>query len=234
MKILALDTSTPFATVAITKRGETTAESNLAPVSTHTKTLLPEVVRLLNETGIDPKDLDLVAVGLGPGSFTGLRIGLSTAKGLAWAAQKPLIGVPTLDAMAQAYPIGPGQICPIIDARKNQVYAALYQPSITGGWQRTTDFNAFTIDQLADVIQTETVFFGPAVNRYGEAWANALGDKFKRGDPKLDAPKASTIAQLSTELLATGTETNPARIVPIYIRPPDIRPPKNKGITVYR
>lgn len=223
MKILAIDTSTPAAGVALMDGGTVLAESNLDSGITHSRTLLPEVKRLLDEFGIEIRDLTLVAVGLGPGSFTGLRIGLAVAKGLAWAARIPLVGVPTLDALARGYPGDADQICPFLDARRNQVYAALYRPSATGVFERTTEIQAYSIEDLAAVIAQQTVFFGPGVDHYGRELARILGDKWIRDDQALDLVPGSAIGQLAADLYLKGTETDPGRILPLYVRQPVIR-----------
>ncbi len=228
MKILALDTSTLAATMALVDDSEVLAESNLPPGRTHSTTLLPEIRRILKDRALEVRDLDLIAVGLGPGSFTGLRIGLAAAKGLAWAAGKPLVGVPTLDALAMNHPPARTRICPLVDARKGQVYAALFEPDGAGGWQRTMEDGAFTPDELAALIKEDTVFFGEGARTWEESLSRTLGALFLRGEEHLDYPHAAGAARLAVSRYAQGTETDPARIVPRDIRPPDIRAPKEK------
>jgi tRNA threonylcarbamoyladenosine biosynthesis protein TsaB len=228
VNILALDTSTLAATMALTEDHKVLAESNLPPGRTHSTTLLPEIRRMLKEHTLDVRDVDLFAVGLGPGSFTGLRIGLAAAKGLAWAAGKPLVGVPTLDALARNHPPAQTRICPLLDARKGQVYAALFEPDEAGGWKRTMEEEAFTPDELAALIHEETVFFGEGVRTWEESLSQLLGAFFLRGEDNLDYPRAEAVARLAVHLFYEGTETDPAGIVPRYIRPPDIRAPKVK------
>ncbi len=225
MKILALETATLAGSAALVEGGRILAESNLAPGRTHSSTLLPEIQKVLQEAGMSATDLDIVAVGLGPGSFTGLRIGLAIAKGLAWAAGKPLVGVPTLDAMARAVQPGDGGIiCPVIDARKGQVYAAMYRPS-GPLWERLTDYEALTPDGLAGIISEPVVFFGEGVRTWGGVISESLGPLFIRGDEAFDFPRAVNVAAEAEMLYDRGMAADPADVAPLYVRPPDIKPP---------
>ena len=225
MIVLALDTSTARGSLALVEEGRDPVEAYLTPGTTHSKTLLPEIDRLLSGRGLTPAGLDLIAVGLGPGSFTGLRIGLAAAKGLAWAAGKPLIGVPTLDALAQGYSGEAVQVCPLLDARKGQFYTALYKPGLNGAPERQSDFLALTPEDLTEFIQEETVFFGEGLSIWGPALAEQLGTKYRRGPESLDHPRAALTAKRAVYLWQQGAETDPANIIPMYVRPPDIRVP---------
>ena len=224
MKALALDTSTLAASLALVDGPDVLAESNMPPTRTHSRILLPEIQRLLARVGLVIHDLDFIAVGLGPGSFTGLRIGLSAAKGLAWAAKKPLVGVPTLDALVRGLaPEDVIQACPLIDARKGQVYSALYRPDSEGRWDRRSEWGAYTAASLRDLIFEETVFFGEGARTWGRDLADLLGPLYTRGPEELDRPRAVHAAGEAFDLLARGVDTDPARVIPIYVRPPDIR-----------
>jgi len=205
--------------VALVDENKTLAELIVAEGLTHSRTLLPSVERLLSETGMSVSDLDLIAVTVGPGSFTGLRIGLSAAKGLAWAAQKPLVGVPSLDTLARNLTPGPRQFCPMIDARKGEVYAALYKFSSGDTIQRLTEFGAFKPERLAELIKEETAFFGDAARTWGRVLSDTLGPLYIRAPQELDYPRAAITARLGMALFAEGVESDPALIVPLYIRP---------------
>ncbi|MBW1711044.1 MAG: tRNA (adenosine(37)-N6)-threonylcarbamoyltransferase complex dimerization subunit type 1 TsaB [Deltaproteobacteria bacterium] len=219
MITLALETSTALGSVALVDEAGTLAESIEPEGLTHSRTLLPSANRLLSETGLTLQDLDLIAVTVGPGSFTGLRIGLSVAKGLAWAAGKPLVGVPSLDTLAQNLPPEPHQFCPMIDARKGEVYAALYRFNSNETIRRLTDFGTFKPDKLAELIQAETVFFGDGARTWGKVLSEGLGPRYIRANKDLDFPHAAVTARLGMSLFAEGTESDPALIRPIYIRP---------------
>ena len=128
MKTLAIESSAQAASVALVEDGRLIAETIQHAGLTHSKTLLPMIHGLLNGLGLQVADVDKIAVASGPGSFTGIRIGVATAKGLAFAADRLLIGVSSLEAMAhQAKHLGPGLITPVMDARRNQVYNALFR-----------------------------------------------------------------------------------------------------------
>ncbi|MDY6850705.1 MAG: tRNA (adenosine(37)-N6)-threonylcarbamoyltransferase complex dimerization subunit type 1 TsaB [Thermodesulfobacteriota bacterium] len=226
MKALALDTATPAGSAALVQGSAVLAESNLPPGKTHSRTLVPEIQRLLTRLGLTVHDLDLVAVGLGPGSFTGLRIGLAVAKGLAWAAGKPLVGVPSLDALVWGLPPRPIQACPMLDARRGRVYAALYRSSgAEGAWKRQTEFTAHTLRTLAELVREETVFIGEAGKAWSRPLADELGPLFRAGPEDLVSPRAAQVARVAFDLFNQGVKTDPARIMPLYIRPPYIRPP---------
>ena len=175
MIVLALDTATRAPSVAVVDGETVLAESSLAPGETHSRTLLPLVKTLLDGAGLTFPELDLLAVGTGPGSFTGLRIGLAAAKGLAWAAGKPLVGVPTLDALALAWSGGEETVCTLIDARKGQLYAALYDLDGSESRQRRLDFGVYDVEELAGLITGETVFFGDGARAWGQALSDRLG-----------------------------------------------------------
>lgn len=220
MKALALDTATPAGSAALVEGAVVLAESNLPPGKTHSRTLVPEIQRLLARLDLTVHDLDFIAVGLGPGSFTGLRIGLAVAKGLAWAAGKPLVGVPSLDALVRGLPPQPIQACPMLDARKGQTYAALYRTGAQGAWERRTEFRAHTLRTLAELVREETVFIGEGGTTWGQALADKLGPLFRPGPEDLVHPRAAQVARAAFDLLNQGVETDPARVMPLYIRPP--------------
>ena len=127
MRILAIESSSLVASVAIVEDGVTLAEYTANFKMTHSQTLLPMIDSMVSLFGIDLSTIDAIAVSGGPGSFTGLRIGSATAKGLGLALDKPLIHVPTLDGTAYNLYGAKGLICPIMDARRNQVYTGIYR-----------------------------------------------------------------------------------------------------------
>jgi len=225
MKILALDTSSPVGSLAVAEGRTVLTESSLPRSVTFSRTLIPEIKRILDETGLTVPDLDALTLGLGPGSFTGLRIGLAAAKGLAWAAGRPLIGVPTLEAMVRGLPPRPFQACPLLPARRDLVYAALYQTGPDGRWERRSDFASFAPEDLVQIIQEETVFFGIGLETCGRVLADGLGPLFRAGPKELDHPRAVWVIQTALDMLERGAETDPVKITPLYIRPPDLREP---------
>jgi len=131
MLILSFESSAKAASVALVRNGQLVSQSTQCSTLTHSRTLLPMAEDMLKNTELTLKDVDVLAVAHGPGSFTGIRIGVSTVKGLAWGAQKPCVGVSTLEAMAWHGVAAGGIICPVMDARRSQVYNALFE--IRGG-----------------------------------------------------------------------------------------------------
>lgn len=151
MKILALEASAVAASVALTEDEALLAQSFQNTGLTHSRTLMPMCEDLLKHVGMTVKDVDLIAVAAGPGSFTGLRIGVSTAKGLAWAAEKFCCGVSTLEAMAWTVAHVGGEICPVMDARREQVYNARFRAE-NGRPVRLTEDRAISLEALKEEI----------------------------------------------------------------------------------
>jgi len=148
MRILAIETSAKAASAALLEDGKLLAQNMQNAGLTHSRTLLPMVHALLDGVALEVKDVDKIAVAHGPGSFTGLRIGVATAKGLAWGLDKPLVGVSSLEAMAhQAVHLGDAIICPVMDARRDQVYNALFECR-DGTLRRLTEDRAIAIEEL--------------------------------------------------------------------------------------
>lgn len=148
MLILALESSAKAASVALVRDDEVVAQYSQCCGLTHSCTLLPMVEDMLKNTGTKIKDIELMAVAHGPGSFTGIRIGVSTLKGLAWASEKKCVGVSTLEAMAWHGALRGGIICPVMDARRSQVYNALFE-IVDGKPLRLTPDRAISLEELA-------------------------------------------------------------------------------------
>ena len=148
MRILAFETSAKAASVALLEDGKLLAESYQNTGLTHSQTLMVMAQDMLNTLALTPGDVDVVAVAAGPGSFTGVRIGVAAAKGFAWGRELPCVGVSTLDAMAQQARLFEGIVCCAMDARREQVYNALF--SCHGGvLTRLTEDRALSLDDLA-------------------------------------------------------------------------------------
>ena len=224
MLILGLDTSTRAGSVAIVEAGRIRAELNLAGPLDHSERLLPSVDFLLGRLGLAPTDLDAVAVTRGPGSFTGVRVGLATAAGLARAAGIPAVGVPTLEALAHAVPSpGPGRwICPCIDAGRREIYAAAFEAG-EGGLQprlpATVEPPAAWLERLPDLPAT---FVGDGAESYRELLRRAGCDWVCGSGPWF---LGATVARLAQGRLQAG-EADP--LEPLYLRPPDARKAERK------
>ncbi len=215
--ILAIETASPAGGVAIV--GKTVyAEVFLATSLTHSRRLLTAVDYLLHHLELDLEDLSGVAVSIGPGSFTGLRIGLATAKGLALATGLPLVGIETLKALAAQAPFFPGLICPCLDARRRQVYTAIYR------WEgkRLEEILAPALmapEKLLTHLKGKVLFLGDALKAYGKLWAQALGEDFETAPAQSLWPRAATVGLLGRAKILAGQEDDPHRLVPLYLRP---------------
>lgn len=155
MYLLSFESSAKAASVALTKDGELVAEYNQCSALTHSRTLLPMAEDLLKNTGLEMKDIDLFACAHGPGSFTGIRIGVATVKGLTWALEKPCVGVSTLEAMAWNGTAAGGIVCPVMDARRSQVYNAVFEIR-NGRPERLREDRAISTDELTDDLRSLT------------------------------------------------------------------------------
>jgi tRNA threonylcarbamoyladenosine biosynthesis protein TsaB len=219
VKILAVDTSTSLGTIALVDGPVVRAELALNVSATHNQRLLPGIHRLLNDVGWPLEILDALAIGLGPGSFTGLRIGMSVMKGLAFATGKPLAGVPTLDALAANVALAPCTICPVMDARKGEVYTALYRGGEGRDLERLTAYQVMKPQRFADFITGKTVLLGDGLLRYSDVLAAALGDRLVRAPAHLNAIRGASIGWLAMERLRRGLAEEISTCTPLYIRP---------------
>ncbi len=216
--ILSLETSTGCGSIALTRNGRLLAETTAQPEMTHSRRLLGTVAWIMQVTGVDWSEIDGIGVSLGPGSFTGLRIGLAAAQGLALSADIPLIGVETLDALALTCTGVTDRICPVLDARKQEVYAALYESGKgTSGYPvRLSADQVVAPDKLAEMIDEPTVLAGPAVAVYKEVFTkNSL---IRVLPATLSHPRALYVGLLAEQMLVNGVRSNPALISPKYVR----------------
>jgi tRNA threonylcarbamoyladenosine biosynthesis protein TsaB len=170
MKILALDTATNSCSVAATDDGALSAELTIRKNQTHSKHLMELIHSVLEIAGFGVADLDGLAVTIGPGSFTGLRIGISTIKGLAHALDKPVVGVSTLEALAWQCGQTSYLICPLLDARKGEVYAATYRFNADQLVQKTSA-RAMIPEAIAEEVKSPCVFIGTGARLYRKSIA---------------------------------------------------------------
>jgi len=233
--ILGIDTSTKVATVALIREDQLLGETSLHTGTNHSQKLLPLIEELLWLCQVQPKQLQAVAVALGPGSFTGLRIGLATGKGLASALEIPLVGIPTLDGLAYNLAGAGGIVCPVLDARKKQVYAAIYswtgacsREGTHGKMERITDYVVASPEELATNIlalprEGPVHFLGDGVPVYQEIFRELLQDReiiFTHQPNSL--ARGSQIAWLGLERFKAEGENLLGRdfhsLTPLYLR----------------
>ena len=201
MIILSIDSSTPVAGIAVSDGSKLLGEVMINTQNTHSEKLMPMVQQILNDLQMNIKQVDAVAVTCGPGSFTGLRIGMATAKGIVQGGGKKLIAIPTLDCLAQNLNHYPGVICPIMNAQKKQVYTALYRAGETN-LERLSDYQAIEADKLADQLLelNETVWFtGDGVEAFAEVFQAKLGDRCRFADGNTVLPRAGAVAMLAAQ-----------------------------------
>jgi tRNA threonylcarbamoyladenosine biosynthesis protein TsaB len=218
VKILALETSTLAGSIAIVDDSYgLISEVRVNLKIAHAERLMPSIQWILGASRMSIDEIDAFAVSIGPGSFTGLRIGLSTVKGLSYAAKKPIVPVQTLDAFARSLPYCSYMICPIFDARKSQVYAALYK------WEKNEcrkvmDEIAVELDTLLENINGPVVFLGDGAKLYRKQISDTLGDRAVFAPESRMSPSASLVAEVALEKLSKGESADPVRLTPFYIR----------------
>jgi tRNA threonylcarbamoyladenosine biosynthesis protein TsaB len=219
MYVLGIDTSTPCGSVGLANDAEAISEYLLNVPVTHSERLLSAIHFVLKEAGCAMETLDGWAVSLGPGSFTGLRIGVSTVKGLAFATGKPVVGVPTLDGLAAQISPTPYLICPILDARKKEVYTAFYRYNQKDLLVRLSDYHAIRPDLLIKEVKEKTIFVGNGASMYGEILRTALPSLALFPATPLHLFHGSMVAKLGVDLLLKEDTLDTATFSPIYVRP---------------
>ena len=227
MLILGLDTATLSCSVALLQEDTILAELTLNIKKTHSERLMPLIDTMLKEAAVPVKSIQAVAVAAGPGSFTGLRIGVSTARALAQGLNIPAVGVSTLEALAGSVPAPAALICPLLDARRNQVYAALYRrlPQAPNRLQTLIKPAALALTELSAALKqfSEPVtFIGEGLHTY----AQALVDNLPAGQAII-APaahrycRAALVAARAAELLQMSTHHPYENLAPLYLRKPE-------------
>lgn len=222
--ILSIDTATPCSSVALTigtrQEGRVIAAFSLTGKVTHSRRLLSVIDLLMEETARSWEDIDGIAISLGPGSFTGLRIGMATAKGLAAAAGKVLVGISTLDALASKCACD-RLICAVLDARKKEVYTAFYRLGADGLVARVSEQAVLVPQELAAQVTEPVVMVGDGAQVYGELFRTLLGGKLMVAPAQLHEPAATSLGFLAGEKLLRGEPLDLAEGVPTYIRSSD-------------
>ena len=221
MKILGIESAALVASVAIIDENVTIAEYTTNFKKTHSETLLPMLNEIVKMTGVDLKELSAIAISGGPGSFTGLRIGAASAKGLGLALDLPLIHVPTLDAMALNIYSSDALIVPIMDARRNQVYTGIYKNDHQLGVVRES--MAVSIDELLDILreidkEEKIVFLGDGVPVFREYIDENFEIAHDFAPANLNRQRASNIAMLGMEMFKEGKSMVSDDMRPEYLR----------------
>lgn len=220
MIVLGIETSSMLGGLALLGEAEgLIAEARLNVRTTHSERLMKELDGMLQMAGIGLDAVGALAVSIGPGSFTGLRIGLATAKGIAFATGKPIVSVPTLEAFAMNLPHSAHPVCPMLDARKGEVYAGLFQNS-GGKTLRLMPEGPVNAGKMASMLteHERIVFIGEGALLYKDAITSALGEKALFGPPNLMVPMPSNVALLGLKKALAGDFEDPLTLSPLYIR----------------
>lgn len=234
MRILAVESSAAPASAAIWQDGHLLGESFINTGLTHSQTLLPLVEQLLNTLGLTCKDIDLFAVTNGPGSFTGVRIGVSCVKGLAFPLNTPCVGLSTLETIAAGGRALEGSIlCAAMDARRAQVYNALFEVK-NGELVRLTEDRAISIADLT----AECAPYGERVVLFGDGAALCYESMKEIGarlaPEQIRYQRAASAAYLAEKQAEQGEAVSPAELMPTYLRPPqaerELKLKKEQGV----
>ena len=224
MKILAIDSSGMVASIAVIEDEKLIGEFTINYKKTHSQTLLPMLDEVAKMIELDLNTIDAIAVAAGPGSFTGLRIGSATAKGLGLALDKPLIAVPTVDGLAFNLYGTEKQICPIMDARRNQVYTGVYRFERQGEQFELKTVKgqcAISIDELLEFLNKageEVIFLGDGVPVFRENIAAESKVPYSFAPAHMNRQRAASIAALGMVYLKQGKQQTAAEHVPEYLR----------------
>lgn len=226
MKILALDSSGLVASVAVVENDNLIAEYTINHKKTHSQTLVPMLDEIRNMTELAMESVDAIAVAAGPGSFTGLRIGSATAKGLGLALSKPIIAVPTVDALAYNFYGSDKIICPLMDARRNQVYTGLYEfireePKASYEMKHLVEQCAVDIQEIADKINElgrEVIFLGDGVSAFDKILADIIQVPYSFAPACCNRQRAACVAALGEVLYEEGCIQTAEEHAPDYLR----------------
>lgn len=213
MKLLALDTSTEYLTLAITDGVKVLGRLHKKAPRSHSSLLMPMIEQLLKKARLKLKDLDGFCIGVGPGSFTGLRIGVATVKGMAFVTGLPIVAVPTFDAIAKNAGRTRGVVCVVLDARKNKVYGCFYRSDGNGRIRRISPYLLVPVDELLKKCEKyDTLYF---LGDYSERIAPLCG-RAKLATAKWH-PRADAIAVLGYDLFRKKKFVSAEKLEPMYI-----------------
>ena len=223
MIVLAIECSTASGGVAIVQDGLLIGSVNFSTTTLYSQRLLPSLQWLLERCGIEPGSIGGLGVSTGPGSFTGLRIGISAIKGLAYAWQIPVAGIGTMEALALRAATGESrQVCTILDARQGELFAGLFRVEADAAGHVTVERiraeHLAGIAQLSEWIDVPTLFAGDAVLKYSDALNAALGDRVIRASSLRLLPSAEEVAWLAWQRLSKGDSDPLMELQPEYLR----------------
>ncbi len=221
MLLLAIDSSYDIGTLALGQDGELLAEYHFCHKMNLLRRIVQDIEQILTDSGHTISDADGIVVSLGPGSFTGLRIGVTVAKSLAYVLGKPIVGVGTLDAIARGVaPSGTELVCPMIRARADEVYWSLFDST---GTLRVADYAVDNINRVLDIVAERGVsvyFCGSGATIHAEAIRHRFGTQAAVGERWAGFARGAALLDIGYRLLRDGIEEDPLTLVPLYIRKP--------------
>jgi tRNA threonylcarbamoyladenosine biosynthesis protein TsaB len=217
MKLLAVETATMMGGAAIMEDDRLVAETRLNIKTTHSERLLREIDSALSGASMKIDDIDVFGISIGPGSFTGLRVGLSAVKGLVYATGKRLVTASTLEALAWNMAFSGCDVCPMLDARRKEVYAALFRWN-GSGFDRVAPEGAYSAGRLLEKIEGKTVFIGEGALLYRDFISEAMGGAALFGPPQHMIPSPACVAYLCMNKARAGLFTDPVAAAPAYHR----------------
>lgn len=217
MMILGIDTSTRSGGVALVNEKGLISEYVLNLDVTYSERLIPAIDTIIKDSRLSLSEIDGFAVAIGPGSFTGLRIGISTTKALAMASGRPIAGIPTLDAYAYSMPFCKYLLCPILDARKKEIYCAVYSNQ-NGILERLTEYLVIPVQHLVEKIDQPTIFFGDGVNYFKEEIIENLKNLANFISPILGISSPRSVAEIGLRMIKNGKFNSIDDIIPLYLR----------------
>jgi tRNA threonylcarbamoyladenosine biosynthesis protein TsaB len=233
MNILAIDTSTSYASIAVAALEQIVAESLVSTNRTLSARLVPEIERLLATAGLEIADIDIFASSVGPGSFTGVRGGVATIQGLALATGKPCAGFSSLAILAMNFPLQSTLVCPMLDARKGELYAALYDCSSPLPSPRINDCvlsPSALLDLIATVTEYPIIFAGDGALRYHDQIAEQLGNQAIFAPFPFNSPRSANGILLALNTFQRGELLEPKHLLPVYLRASDAELMKMKKV----
>jgi len=209
-----------IAAVAVMDDEKLLGEYSINNKKTHSQKLMVMVNEIMKNLDLKPSDIDVFAASIGPGSFTGLRIGVATAKAMAYAMSKPVVGVPTLDALAYNIVTSRSVICPILDARNNQVFTALYE-SDGKKLEKMTDYMGIPVSELVKFIKQndmQVIFTGDAVDLHMEYFKSELGENCEFAPLGSRLQRGASVAELAIQMAKEGKLSDSFELLPFYLR----------------
>ncbi len=220
MKILAIDTSGENCSCSIMDDTKVIADYNLSTGTTHSETLLPMIDEMFRFSHLSLEDMDVLACSIGPGSFTGLRIGISTIKGFALSLNKPVVAVPTLLSLAQNVSSFEGLICAVLDAKNDNVYAGIYTAK-SGILNKQGDYQTGTIDDLINTLQElsqKVIFVGDGSISFKEKIIENLGENAYFAPLHLTHQLSTSVAKIALEKAKNNEFDTADSLMPLYLK----------------